>query len=104
MTYAQGPLFTIAYILALVLAVTLIAPAKEIRLIRFMTLAVSIVALFLGLSACLQFNRGVTGFQFLHTLNVIEHYNLSFALGADGLSMIFLLLTVLIFPVLFLAT
>lgn len=102
-TLFQNPLFCISALLISTLAVTYSLPARRIEAIRLIILTVSLIALFLGLVACLSFDKGVTGFQFLSTLNVIEQYNLSFVLGADGFSMIFLLLTLFIFPVLFLA-
>jgi len=42
-------------------------------------------------------------FQFVSRYQPIPEYNLTFTLGADGLSMVFLLLTLFLFLVLFLA-
>lgn len=43
----------------------------------------------------------MVGFQFLARFSVLPADNLTFTLGADGLSMIFLLLTLFIFPICF---
>jgi len=94
----------ISLLLAVTLLATLLLPARSIATIRYLTLSSSVIALFLGIFACLAFDKSDIGFQFLTTLNFIPEYNLAFTLGADGLSMVFLLLTLFIFPILFLSS
>lgn len=101
--YLQNPLFCIVVVLATALFFTLMAPVEALLFIRLATLVASLAALVIGLIAGLSFDKGVTGFQFLTTFSTAQMYNFSFALGADGFSMVFLLLTLFIFPVLFLA-
>lgn len=103
MTFLQNPLSAIAALLAVTLIFTLVIPARNVVTIRYVTLSSSVVALFTGVTACLAFDKSDIGFQFLTALNFIPEYNLSFTLGADGLSMVFLLLTLFIFPILFLS-
>jgi NADH:ubiquinone oxidoreductase subunit 4 (subunit M) len=55
----------------------------------------------MGVLSCLSFNKSAVGFQFLFRLDILPEDNLSFTLGADGLSMVFLLLTLFVFPVCF---
>ena len=80
---------------------SLIIPAHRIEVIRMFSLLASFAALFIGLLSCLSFNQSF-GFQFLFRVDLIEQYNLSLTLGADGISMVFLLLTLFVFPVCFL--
>jgi len=102
-TFLQNPLSAISLLLAVTLCFTLLLPARNAGVIRYTILASSLLALFMGAAACLAFDKSDIGFQFLTTLNFISEYNLSFTLGADGLSMVFLLLTLFIFPILFLS-
>jgi NADH-quinone oxidoreductase subunit M len=101
--FLSSPLTVIAALLAATLLLTLALPASRFAAIRYVTLTSSVLALFMGVTACLTFDKADIGFQFLTALNFIPEYNLSFTLGADGLSMIFLLLTLFIFPILFLS-
>lgn len=64
----------------------------------------SFAGLLVGIWATLLFDKTVPGFQFLSSHPVLPSYNLSLTFGADGISMVFLLLTLFIFPVCFLAT
>jgi len=62
----------------------------------------SFAALYFGLYSCLFFNQGVAGFQFVCFLH-LSSFGTDFMLGVDGISMVFLLLTLFIFPFCFLA-
>jgi len=101
--FLQNPLSVISLLLVVTLCFTLVLPARNLATIRYVILSSSLLALFMGVAACLAFNKSSTGFQFLAVLNFIPEYNLGFTLGADGLSMVFLLLTLFIFPILFLS-
>lgn len=101
--FLQNPLTFVAALLAVTLTVNLILPAYQIVTIRYNTLAASLLGLFLGVTSCLAFDKSDIGFQFLTSLNFIPEYNLGFTLGADGLSMLFVMLTLFIFPILFLS-
>lgn len=101
--FFQNPLAAISILLAVTLVFTLVLPTKYVAVTRYVILASSLLALFMGVAACLAFDKADIGFQFLASLNFIPEYNLSFTLGADGLSMVFLLLTLFIFPILFLS-
>lgn len=103
LAFLQNPLSAVSLLLAVTLIFTLVLPARNLVTIRYVILSSSLVALFMGVVACLAFDKSDIGFQFLTALNFIPEYNLSFTLGADGLSMVFLLLTLFIFPVLFLS-
>lgn len=99
----QQPILCILAILAVALAYSLIITADQYRLVRLTSLVASLVALLVGVASCLSFNKS-SGFQFLYDLPLIPAYELSFTLGADGISMVFLLLTLFVFPICFLAS
>jgi NADH-quinone oxidoreductase subunit M len=100
-TLFQQPLIALVVFLFTSFSFLLILPSERPDVIRIFSLAVSFIALFIGLLSCLSFNQSF-GFQFLFRLNVLPQYNLSLTLGADGISMVFLLLTLFVFPVCFL--
>jgi len=84
------------------LILTLIFPAQRTDAIRITALLSSMVALFLGVASCLNFSS-LDDFQFLSRFDLMPQYNLSLTLGIDGITMVFLLLTLLVFPLCFLS-
>ena len=99
----QSPLVSMVVVLTLGLFVSIVASGANKKSIRQIPTVTSLLALFIGLLSCLAFDKSNLGFQFLYQFNVIPEYNLALTLGADGLSMVFLLLTLFIFPLLFLS-
>jgi len=99
--FFQNPLLYIISVLAVGFILCLIIPGKRTDVIRLLCLDVSMLALVLGVLSCLSFNQSIAGFQFLFRVNILPFNNLTFTLGADGLSMIFLLLTLFVFPICF---
>jgi proton-translocating NADH-quinone oxidoreductase chain M len=99
--FFQNPLIYIVGLLSFGFLFCQILEETKINVVRLFCLNISLAALFLGVLSCLAFNYSAVGFQFLLRLNVLPSDNLSFTLGADGLSMIFLLLTLFVFPVCF---
>jgi NADH-ubiquinone oxidoreductase chain 4 len=95
-----SPLVTIIVILGggFLLSVILLEEGS----IKF-CLYLSFLVLFIGIYSCLFFNRGVAGFQFFSLLTLHPLYDMSFTLGVDGTSFVFLLLTLFIFPFCFAA-
>jgi proton-translocating NADH-quinone oxidoreductase chain M len=71
--------------------------------IQQLCVAVSFAALVIGLLSCSMFNYLLCGFQFFTELKISPLHNNTLTLGADGLSLIFLLLTLFVFPLLFLS-
>lgn len=103
-TLLNSPVIVIVLLLAFSLCLSILAPYTKMHFIRQFTLAVSLVALAIGLLGCYSFDKSNLGFQFIAQVHFIPEYNLALTLGVDGLSMVFLLLTLFIFPILFLAT
>lgn len=71
---------------------------------REIALRGSLVALALGLTVLLTFDKTAAGYQYLMHYNFSPQYNLDFTLGVDGLSLTFLLLTLFIMPIGFVAS
>lgn len=103
-TIFQQPLVLLVVLLSAGLAFSLILPASRVDVIRTFSLGLSSAVLLVGLLSCLSFNKTMAGFQFTSRVDLLPQYNLSFTLGADGLSMVFLLLTLFIFPICFLSS
>jgi len=51
----------------------------------------------------LSFDKATVGYQYMSSIGFIAEYNSALALGVDGLSYVFLVLTLFTFPFLFLA-
>lgn len=98
-----SPLLIIVLILAVGFIFSLLTASEYVGRIRQACLISSFLALVFGLLACVAFDRGAVGYQFTCGFNFVREYNMAFALGVDGLSLIFLLLTLFIFPILFLS-
>jgi NADH-quinone oxidoreductase subunit M len=99
----EQPLALILLILLVGFVLSLSVSAASHDALRVIALVTSLCALLAGVLSCLAFNKSDFGFQFITKLHFIPEYNLALTLGADGLSMIFLLLTLFIFPILFLS-
>ncbi len=66
-------------------------------------LAASVVTLVIGVVAAAQFDRDGTGFQLSETHEWIGAFGVHYALGLDGLSLLLVLLTVVLVPIVMLA-
>jgi NADH:ubiquinone oxidoreductase subunit 4 (subunit M) len=103
-TVLQQPLTLIIALLTVSLAILVALPSYNLHFFRRFTLAISLIALAIGLLGCLAFDKSMAGFQFLYRLNIAPQYNLTLTLGVDGLGLLFTLLTLFVFPVCFLAS
>lgn len=81
---------------------SLIFPSDRLDVIRPFVLLASMLSLFVGVASCFTFSA-LDDFQFLFRFDIMPQYNLSLTLGIDGITMVFLLLTLLIFPLCFLS-
>jgi len=103
--FFNNPLACIIFVLFAGFIVAQALPEERVDAIRLWCLDISLIALLLGVLSCLSFNQSMLGFQFLFRIeNIPALNNLTFTLGADGLSMIFLLLTLLVFPICFVSS
>jgi NADH-quinone oxidoreductase subunit M len=99
------PLLALLVTLILTLLFVLIAPRTDSGLaaMRVVSLWGSLISLAIGIWLGLIFDKASAGYQFMSSTGFVGEYNSSFALGVDGLSYVFLLLTLFTFPFLFLA-
>ncbi len=76
---------------------------QRINFFKLLGLCSSIVAFFFGLYICFMFNKNFFEFQGCSGFYLATEYELGFFLGLDGISVCFLVLTLFIFPLCFLA-
>jgi len=78
-------------------------PATNAKLVKQSALLVSVLVAFLGITMTIGFDRGVTGFQYVERYSWIPSLGISYQLGVDGISLILILLSVLLVPIVILA-
>lgn len=98
-----SPILTIVAVLGLGFFYALVIEAEKVIITRQICLTVSFIALFIAILMGLSFDKSAFGYQHMSSFSFVAAYNSSFALGVDGLSFVFLILTLVTFPVLFLA-
>jgi NADH-quinone oxidoreductase subunit M len=103
--FIASPLFGLITILCTALLFVLFAPRSVagLRIVRLASLIGSLGALAAALLMSFSFDKAAVGYQFMSSVGFIADYNSAFALGVDGLSYVFLVLTLFTFPFLFLA-
>ena len=67
--------------------------------VRDLALWISIIELFFTLLLVYQFNFKVDDFQFYEKKLILSKFNISYFLGVDAISVIFILLTAILFPI-----
>ena len=78
-------------------------PATNAKLVKQSALLVSVFVAALGITMTIGFDRGVTGFQYIERYSWIPSLGISYQLGIDGISLILILLSVLLVPIVILA-
>ena len=78
-------------------------PATNAKLVKQSALLVSVLVASLGITMTVGFDRGVTGFQYVERYSWIPSLGISYQLGIDGISLILILLSVLLVPIVILA-
>ena len=78
-------------------------PATNAKLVKQGALLVSVLVAALGITMTIGFDRGVTGFQYVERYSWIPSLGISYQLGVDGISLILILLSVLLVPIVILA-
>ncbi len=74
------------------------------KLIKYIGLAISVVAFIFSLMIYFQFDNSSGGFQFIHKFKWVENLNISYFVGIDGLSMLLVLLTTFLTPLTLIST
>ena len=67
--------------------------------LRELAIWIALVELFLSIILVFQFNFNSAEFQFVEKINILNKFNVSYHLGIDAISLIFILLTTFLFPV-----
>ena len=98
-------LLTIVGVLPLISALLIaFIPSKNVELIKraafVATLLVAIASIFLATG----FDKSVTGMQYVQSNTWIEAFNINFAVGIDGISLVLILLSTILVPIVILAT
>ena len=78
-------------------------PVTNAKLVKQSALLVSLLVAALGITMTVGFDRGVTGFQYIERYSWIPSLGISYQLGVDGISLILILLSVLLVPIVILA-
>jgi NADH-quinone oxidoreductase subunit M len=78
-------------------------PVTNAKLVKQSALLASLLVAALGITMTVGFNRGVTGFQYIERYSWIPSLGISYQLGVDGISLILILLSVLLVPIVILA-
>jgi NADH-quinone oxidoreductase subunit M len=78
-------------------------PATNAKLVKQSALLVSVLVAALGITMTIGFDRGVTGFQYIERYSWIPSLGISYQLGIDGISLVLILLSVLLVPIVILA-
>ncbi|MBA1331312.1 NADH-quinone oxidoreductase subunit M, partial [Candidatus Endoriftia persephone str. Guaymas] len=84
-------------ILSLPLGASLIWLLPGEYLARWVALFIALIDLLLAVTILLAFDPGQSGFQFVEQSNWISSLNIHYRIGVDGISVLFLPLTVLLF-------
>jgi NADH-quinone oxidoreductase subunit M len=71
-------------------------PEERKQLIRWIATIASGITLLLGVYVLMMFDRSTSGMQFQHHFIWIRTFNIEYYVGADGLSMLMIFLTVLV--------
>ena len=78
-------------------------PVTNAKLVKQSALLASLLVAALGITMTVGFDRGVTGFQYIERYSWIPSLGISYQLGVDGISLILILLSVLLVPIVILA-
>ena len=78
-------------------------PATNAKLVKQGALLVSVLVAALGITMTIGYDRGITGFQYVERYSWIPSLGISYQLGIDGISLILILLSVLLVPIVILA-
>ncbi len=82
----------------------LLLPERQNVLHRWIALAVSVAGFLLSLLVWFRFDPDNPGFQFVEQISWIPQFGISYHVGVDGISLLLVLLTTLLVPVVILAS
>ena len=85
------------------LVIALIPKANQ-ELIKKVAFAATTVIALISLLLATEFDRAQTGFQFTQSASWISAFNINYAVGIDGISLVLILLSTILVPIVVLAT
>ena len=98
-------LLTIVGVLPLISALLIaFIPSKNTELIKRAAFAATLVVAIASIFLATGFDKSVTGMQYVQSNTWIEAFNINFAVGIDGISLVLILLSTILVPIVILAT
>ena len=80
-----------------------VLPATNTKLVKQVAFAISLLVAGVGISAALGFDLNKSGFQYVEKYSWIPALGINYQLGVDGISLILILLSVILVPIVILA-
>lgn len=84
--------------------IVLLIPAKKSELIKRAAFIITLLIALFSILLAVRFDKVITGFQFIQSNSWISVFNVNFAVGVDGISLVLILLSTILVPVVILAT
>ena len=98
-------LVTVIGVLPLIGAIILaVVPSKNNELIKRFALGVTLIVAVLSILLAIGFNKADTKTQYVQSNSWISSFNINYAVGIDGISLVLILLATIILPIVVLAT
>ena len=82
----------------------LLIPAKKSELIKRAAFIITLLIALFSILLAVRFDKAITGFQFIQSNSWISAFNVNFAVGVDGISLVLILLSTILVPVVILST
>ena len=84
--------------------ILLLIPAKKSELIKRAAFIITLLIALFSILLAVRFDKAITGFQFIQSNSWISAFNVNFAVGVDGISLVLILLSTILVPVVILST
>jgi NADH-quinone oxidoreductase subunit M len=84
--------------------IVLLIPAKKSELIKRTAFIITLLIALFSILLAVRFDRASTEFQFIQSNSWISAFNVNFAVGVDGISLVLILLSTILVPIVILAT
>ena len=84
--------------------IVLLIPAKKSELIKRTAFIITLLIALFSILLAVRFDRESTEFQFIQSNSWISAFNVNFAVGVDGISLVLILLSTILVPIVILAT
>jgi NADH-quinone oxidoreductase subunit M len=85
-------------------AVTALIPAEKPKVVRAVSIGVSLATMVLATAMLIDFDKAEAGFQFVESKIWIKSLGIQYLMGVDGISLFMVVLTGLLFPIAMLAS